>query len=334
MFIQIQWIKQYLKEKKLLIMAYILGVTLLILYYFLESEGQWIILYPIVLTGFVLVVFMTLDLYEYRKQWLSLESLKEDSNYDLPATSHLFCIVNDINQQYRQERLNIQRANDENNQMISQWIHHMKTPISVIDLIIQKLEKDCESSILMTDLKQENNKLHSRLEQVLTLTRLKDFHRDYEPTRIDVVSIIKSLINENKRQFIYHGVFPKFEETKEILILSDEKWLRIMIDQLLSNGIKYSKKDEAPSYVTVTVDVKDKYVVIEIKDNGIGIEAYDLPKVFNPFFTGDNGRHERNSSGIGLYICQCIAQELGHEIEIQSSVNIGTEVKLKCLTGL
>lgn len=236
-------------------------------------------------------------------------------------------VISKIHKNYSEKISKIDYKNSDIKYFISQWIHNMKTPVSVINLIIQR-EKNNIDKETIKNLDEENYKIKNGLEQVLNVIRLDQFSRDYEPEVVDLVSLIKSIINSRKNQFIYGNVFPKIEFIKDkALVLTDKKWSGFIIDQVVSNSIKYSKKNEKGYVYFNIVQYKDKTHLI-IRDEGVGIPKYDLKRVFEPFFTGENGRKFESSTGIGLYMCKKIADNLGHEISIESEVGKGTAIKI------
>ncbi|MDF2567362.1 MAG: sensory transduction histidine kinase, partial [Oscillospiraceae bacterium] len=150
----------------------------------------------------------------------------------------------------------------------------------------------------------------------------------------DLTESLKKVINTKKNQFIYQHVFPKFDINEPFLILTDSKWNELILDQVISNAIKYSMEEKTSHYVYFDIQKQKEMTILSIKDEGIGIPEYDISRVFEPFFTGENGRKYKNSTGIGLYVCAEIAQKLGHKIEIQSDLNQGTVVKISYLSKM
>lgn len=184
----------------------------------------------------------------------------------------------------------------------------------------------------MEEIALENDKLLSSLDMVLNIMRLQEFAKDYKPEEFDLAVELNQIINNNKRLFIYSNVFPKVinecGENMSMKVLSDRKWNRHMIEQLISNAVKYSKKDEAVTNLTFRLTREGKKMALYVEDEGIGIEETDLPRVFEPFFTGENGRNGRNSSGVGLYFCKEISEHIQCELSIESNISKGTKVKV------
>ena len=120
------------------------------------------------------------------------------------------------------------------------------------------------------------------------------------------------------------------------MVLSDAKWNNLVLQQIISNGIKYSKPEEGQESKTMDFTLKqvEDKVILTIQDYGKGIPEYDMPSIFEPFFTGDNGRNTKGSSGIGLYFCKEVCTMLGHELNVESYVGLGTTVTLTYLAKL
>lgn len=142
------------------------------------------------------------------------------------------------------------------------------------------------------------------------------------------------MINQRKKECIYHSIFPAIEfEENSAYVITDPKWNDILLDQLIANAIKYSSVKKGKKHLIFRLVEDEAGTVLSIKDEGVGIPEHDLERVFEPFFTGENGRKFSNSTGIGLYICKIIAERLGQTITIQSEVSVGTTVTIRLLTG-
>ena len=171
-------------------------------------------------------------------------------------------------------------------------------------------------------LETELSRLDGGLNMLLDLQRIEELEKDYEPERINLTEEVRVAINNNRSLFINSGVFPLFE-SENVYVFTDKKWNQVLINQILSNAVKYSKGEENKhvyfdiQQMNAQSDGQHK-VILTIKDEGIGISEYDLPRVFQPFFTGENGRKGYNSSGIGLYLCKTICDRLGQEITIEN----------------
>ena len=205
------------------------------------------------------------------------------------------------------------------------WAHQIKTPISALDLMFQVLDVyPEEGSVEIKELKQELFKVDFYVDAVLQYLRLEDMSSDFKFDYYKLDSLVKQSVKKYATQFIYRKI--KIElGNLDTLVLTDEKWISFVIEQLLSNAIKYTKSDGTVKiYLKETFNRNDKILVIE--DTGIGINEEDLPRIFERGFTGYNGRLDKKSTGIGLYLCKKAINKLSHKISIESRYGVGTKV--------
>ncbi len=317
-----------------------LNTAVMILFFNVAPGTRKEVFYPLMLSGFFMIVLLISEWVKYYSFNHSLQRMSCNLNEDLrPITEEqkaINRIMTTAYEIYTSEVSQIKAKNKNKSYFISQWIHNLKTPISVIDLIAQKCRlEDKDPYEAIENITQENKKLNSSLEQVLTIIRLDDFEKDYEPQCIDLVQSIKKLLNDRKKQFIYSGVFPELKcETDEMLVLTDEKWNMHMLEQIISNAIKYSTEEGKTKKIYIDISHNMDNTLLTIRDEGIGIPSYDMDRIFEPFFTGENGRKYRGTTGIGLYVCSEIAKKLGHEIIAKSKLTMGTEFTIKYITKL
>ncbi len=190
------------------------------------------------------------------------------------------------------------------------WIHQIKTPISVMRMILAG--EDTEEH---RELSSQLFRVEQYVEMVLNYIRLgggSDFV--FKEYRLD--GIIKQAVHKFAPQFIRKHIGLTYESV-EVKVITDEKWLSFMIEQLLSNAVKYTEKGQ----VTISV-IEGSF--LEIADTGIGIAEEDLPRIFEKGFTGYNGRADKKSTGLGLYLCRLTAERLGHKICARSEVGKGS----------
>ncbi|WP_455493962.1 sensor histidine kinase [Gemella sanguinis] len=196
----------------------------------------------------------------------------------------------------------------------SMWIHQIKTPIAAMNFLLDNEETDVKV------FKQELFKIERYVEMVLTYIRLGSETSDYVITSIDLDEVVRENIKKYATLFINKKIKLNYV-SHETYVISDKKWLGFAFEQLLSNAIKYTK-----SGGEISINISESELIIE--DNGIGIYEEDLPRIFEQSFTGLNGRYEKKSSGLGLYLCKKTLDKLQHKIEITSEVNKGTKVKV------
>ena len=226
--------------------------------------------------------------------------------------------------QYRhyQNQLQVQeRKNEEHLTFMNQWIHQMKTPLSVIELITQD-----EVDPRLESIGEEADKLKKGLEMALYVARLETFTQDFYVERVQLYKLVNEVIHEHKRFFIRNFVYPEVKIEKGIIVESDVKWLQFLVGQILSNAIKYSAGSREK--IIIKAYNVDKTTILEVRDFGVGIPKQDMPRVFQPFFTGENGRDFKESTGMGLYLVYEIAKHLGHKVEIHSEVGQGATVRI------
>ena len=192
------------------------------------------------------------------------------------------------------------------------WAHQIKTPIAAMHLLLQESPRP--------ELEGELLKIEQYVEMVLGYLRLGSGSTDYLFRSCSLDGLVRQAARKYARLFILKKIALDFQETGRT-VLTDEKWLSFVLEQLLSNAVKYT-----PSGGRVRVYGDGETLVIS--DNGIGIQPEDLPRVFEKGFTGFNGREDKKSTGIGLYLCRQVADRLNHGISITSRPGQGTLVRL------
>lgn len=207
---------------------------------------------------------------------------------------------------------------------INQWVHQMKTPVSVINLLSQEQAKENHKEILQS-IMEENDKIARGLDMTLYNARLSQFNLDFKIEKVELLPMVRKVINHHKKSMIKYGVYPKVKGDEHIFVETDRKWLSFVIDQILTNAIKYSKDVlKENKYITIELKVDETRTILSIADEGIGIPQQDISRVFNAFFTGKNGRITAESTGMGMYLSKRICNELGHGLTVQSKEGKGT----------
>ena len=201
------------------------------------------------------------------------------------------------------------------------WAHQIKTPIAALKVLLQTYGQSEEgvSFDSVKEMKLELFKIEQYVEMVLTYLRVGDMSADFTFEQYDLDEIIRQAIRKYSQMFIHQKIKLNYCPV-ERKVLTDEKWLVFVIEQILSNALKYTKEG------SISIYMETGSLVIE--DTGIGIWAEDLPRVFEKGFTGYNGRADKKSTGIGLYLCKSIMDKLRHDIRIESQVGKGTRVYL------
>jgi signal transduction histidine kinase len=201
------------------------------------------------------------------------------------------------------------------------WAHQIKTPISAMSLLVES--EPSERNLMM---KSELFKIQQYVEMVLQYLRLESETSDIRIETHDLEAMLKASIRKYRTIFIEKNIRLNFE-VEPMRVLTDEKWFSFAFEQILSNALKYTHVGEITISVVPSGGVLTKQPLkLMIRDTGIGIQDEDLPRVFERGFTGYNGRMDKKSTGIGLYLCKKALNKLSHALTIQSEVGVGTTV--------
>jgi len=316
---------EYIKSKIFVILSGIISLIIFAVVFWLYELP----LEPVMYAGLlIIVVFLIIAIisfiYFYKKHRL-LHRLKSSitlTNYILPHTKNFIEkdyqeLINEINK----NRLSIiNKKNASFSEMVDYytiWAHQIKTPIAAMRLILQSEKSETNEELL-----EQLFKTEQYVEMVLQYLRLENLNSDLLFKKLSLDSIIKQAIRKYSKLFIRKKIKLNYEDLN-IDVLTDEKWLVFVVEQILSNSLKYTSTGE----ISIYLDEKLPDTLV-IEDTGIGIEQEDLPRVFDNGFTGYNGRNDKKSTGIGLYLCKEILNKLSHSISIESEVGKGTKVRI------
>ncbi len=324
-------IKNTIKSEYKVILFYLLNTVLLILLFNLKLHEIYV-LYPVFLSTVFLVCYLVIMCINNNKLNTTMQNNKI-ANIATPQTldfkDKLYLdLIKDLHFDYNRKINNLLEKNKRNEVLFSQFIHNMKTSVSVIEIAstvgLEKVENLADKQIL-EDIQTENTKLKEQLEQSLNVLRLDQFSQDYVPEKQDLLEVVKTVVNQNKTNFIYNSVFPKVVG-ESTFVMSDRKWLMYILNQIISNAIKYNKSGGT---VTFVIENKGTTVVsLQVIDTGVGIPQQDIERVFELFYTGSNGRDNVNSTGVGLAMVKSVTKLLGHEVKLTSEIDKGTTVEL------
>ena len=232
---------------------------------------------------------------------------------DLAETAYRDIIL-ELDENRRAAVSTMDARNRETIDYYTMWVHQIKTPIAAMELILQN--DDTEQGRALS---AELFRVERYVELVLSYLRLGGGASDYVIRQVDVDSVLRQAVRKYAPLFIRGKVSLELRET-ELKVLSDEKWLQLVIEQVLSNAVKYA----AGGHVTVWNEGEKLF----IQDDGRGIAPEDLPRIFERGFTGCNGRMDKRATGIGLYLCREICGRLGHTISAASELGKGTCVTI------
>lgn len=215
--------------------------------------------------------------------------------------------------EYKEQREEWQAARKDMNDYYATWVHQIKAPIAVMRVLLQQ-----EDTPVNREITGELFRVEQYVEMALCYVRLGEDASDLVIKEYPLDDMIRKSIRKYAGQLIRRKLGIVYEGT-DIYVLTDEKWLMFIIEQLLSNAVKYTVSGN----VTITVDSEKKQ--LSISDTGIGISPEDLPRIFEKGYTGYNGRLDKKSTGIGLYLCRTAADKLGHKLMAQSTVGEGSK---------
>lgn len=313
----------YLRSRRwgLLFLVLCLGICALVfgLYHLpLASVGYAALLCAVLALGFLVV-----DLGGYRRRHQCLEALVNEITVTLEhlppplnaQEADYQALLQALDAQRREQEGKLSRQYRDMMEYYTIWAHQIKTPIAAMRLLLQE-----EDSPQSRALGEELQRVEQYVQMVLGYLRLDSESTDFVLRRCNLDAIVRQAVRNYAGSFIRKKIALDYQGAC-VQILTDEKWLRFVIEQVLSNALKYTRSGK------VTISLEGEATLV-IADTGIGIAPEDLPRVFERGFTGCNGRVDQRSSGIGLYLCRRILKQLGHGIRITSAPGQGTRVCL------
>ena len=283
----------------------------------------------------------------------SLELLGDSIEYAESYEQAQALLLKAMNERQGKERRSWEQKTAERGDYYLMWTHQIKTPIAAMKLLLERVELVDRDSFLM---KEELFKIEQYVEMVLAFQRLESISDDMVLQQYNLHSLARQAVKKYSVLFINKGLKLELGEM-DFNIVTDEKWFVFCLEQLLSNSIKYTPKGSISVWVeagTAGGDLRaeaktaegsfrtepgteerlqagsrsGKRVLLLLEDTGIGIRAEDLPRIFERGFTGYNGRLDKRSTGIGLYLCRRVYEKLGITVQVKSEDGKGTKVTL------
>lgn len=319
-----QFTAQYLWDHKYIILLKILSAGIFAGVFYLYHLPLMAVLYPAALSALLWLLFAGAAVWKaYRQhrrleemQYVSEESLRElcEENRGLKDKDYQRIIVNLCRERQRMQDEAAQ-ARDDAFQYYTLWVHQIKTPIASMGL-----QLGTEDSALARRLRSELLHIEQYVEMVLTYLKMGSESTDYVFREVSLDKMIREAIRKFRGDFIIKKLRLVYEPVEKTVV-SDEKWLSFVVEQILSNALKYTREGSVRIYM-------ESPETLCIADTGIGIAPENIPRIFEKGFTGGNGRGDKRASGIGLYLCREICRRLGHRIAISSVVDEGTTVRI------
>ncbi|EJP6472582.1 sensor histidine kinase [Clostridium sp. FAM 1755] len=329
----------FLKDRLSYIIIYFISISLVILIMHLTLFIKVVdfpmtnILYAYFVSMVILIIFL---IYEYSKVRIFYKQLyralnSEDIIEDIINVGEVRTgeqkfftrLLMKIHKTYEEKIYKYEDIQKHYSNFINQWVHQMKTPVSVINLILEE-ENTAEFKEVFDSIGEENEKISQGLNIMLYNARINEFNHDFNVEGIDILLILRQVINDNKKLLIRNKIFPQITG-EDAIIQTDKKWIYFVINQIVINAIKYTVATEKDKKtINFKIEEDTAKITVSIQDNGIGIPKEDLGRVFNAFFTGKNGRKTSESTGMGMYLAKRICSELGNELYVESEEGKGT----------
>ena len=296
------------------------GVSVLVFWlYGLPGEG---LVYTLVLGVAGFSVLGGVDFFRFRRCHRDLEKLHKEILVTAENLPRPGCLIEEdyqsllrlLESTLRERQAQADQAMADQLAYYTLWVHQIKTPIAAMDLLLQQGERGPAAQA-------ELFKISQYVDMALQYVRLDGTTRDLHLSQVSLDQVIRQVVRKYAKLFILKKIRLDFRETG-LTVLSDEKWLAFLLEQLLSNALKYT-----PEGGQVAIFGEPREILV-IADTGIGIAPEDLPRVFERGFTGQNGRLDKKATGIGLYLCRRVTELLGHTLSIPSAPGKGTQVRV------
>lgn len=325
-------IKAFLKDKTREISLYAGTVGIFIVVAFLYNIRLDALKYALLLVAMWLLLYVVTEYRRFRRKHLLLKSFRKNPGEcvrNLPECRNLLeldyqellgIFDEKLVELKSEERIRRQDLDD----YYGMWVHQIKTPIAAMHILLQSMEEETPGTPRINEMKMELFKMEQYVEMVLTYLRMEDMSGDLRFEKVSLDRVLRQSVRKYAQMFILQSIHLDYQPT-EVSVLTDEKWLEFVTGQILSNALKYTKKDGT---IRIYMKEKEKQQCLVIEDTGIGIQEEDLPRVFEKGFTGYNGRANKKSTGIGLYLCKKIVDKMGHKIWLESGTGRGTRVYL------
>ena len=315
-------LKSYLKKNIKVYILFVVFIAIFFIMFYLYNLPLEALIYTGSFCFLASVIASFSDFVNYRESYKKLKFLEKNILNDLEDLPKSLDIRIDyyhkiIEKLYEELEKLTQENRQKNIDMVdyySMWVHQIKTPIAAMNFLLDNEEVDQKV------LQQELFKIERYVEMVLTYIRLDSISSDYVITKINLDEVVKDSVKKYATIFINKKIKLNYV-SHETMVISDKKWLSFAFEQILGNSVKYTSTSGE-----IKIETCENKLVIE--DNGMGIKEEDLPRIFEKGFTGFNGRYEKKSSGLGLYLCKKTLDKLGHHIEISSKVGEGTRIEI------
>ena len=294
----------YMKSQSVILFGYLLVCIVFITISVLATLEIEYVFLGIEILGFILFIYLIVHWFQYQK----LSDVKDDNER----------LLNE-NKKLKSEMI---KQKDDLNAYFLMWLHQIKTPMTVSKLLLDKPDDTTN-----TKLKMQLMYIEQYISMAMNYLKMIDHSTDMDITQVNLDDIIKNLLKKYSLLFIHNHISLEYQ-SNVTHVISDSQWLTILIEQILSNALKYTENGK----ISIQY-LKDKHA-LEIRDTGIGIRSEDIPKIFDRGYSGFNGRMNEKSSGLGLYLARKISERLNIQIEVESKLSKGSIFRLVFPTNL
>lgn len=294
----------YMKNQSVILFGYLLVCIVFITISVLATLEIEYVFLVIEILGFILFIYLIVHWFQYQK----LSDVKDDNERLLNENKNL-----------KSEMLN---QKDDLNAYFLMWLHQIKTPMTVSKLLLDKPDDTTN-----TKLKMQLMYIEQYINMAMNYLKMIDHSTDMDITEVNLDDIIKNLLKKYSLLFIHNHISLEYQSNLTYVI-SDSQWLTILIEQILSNALKYTENGK------IAIQYLEEKHALEIRDTGIGIRSEDIPKIFDRGYSGFNGRMNEKSSGLGLYLARKISERLNIQIEVESKLSKGSIFRLVFPTNL
>lgn len=318
-----KFLKLYWRQRRNSVFVFFLFSLIFLITFYLYHLPSQAVLYPCLLCFLIDIVLLIFDISHALKYHRDLEMIKGLSAELIDALPPVTGVVDADYQQiirllcseYRERHTSADKQYREMIDYYTVWAHQIKTPIASMRLRLQT-----EDSSLSRSLSFDLARIEQYVEMVMVFLRLGSDFTDYVIKEQDLDTILRDAVKKFAGEFITQHINLIYEPL-QTTVITDEKWLSFVIEQILSNALKYTRTGS----ISITLENPK---TLCIRDTGIGIAPEDLPRIFDQGYTGCNGRSDKRASGIGLYLCRRICRRLGHPISAQSAPGTGTCIRI------
>lgn len=315
-------LRKYLREVKIFLILIIFIMLIVDVTMLLDpnlSNSIDTLIYINILSILSVVIFTFIGYGNYKKKIkkfiYSIHNIREERD-DLER-DYIYKNVKYLIEESEKEVDSLRNELEDINDYMTNWIHEVKIPISVLQIIGKRVNEIDDSRELSKQINSEVSRIDKLVEQAMYSSRAGNYNSDFIINEVNFEQVVKEVIKKNKYQFIYNKIDLQVNQLNKT-VLTDKKWITHIIELIIDNAIKYSHMG---GKIEIYLKENKKGCELHIKDYGMGIVPQDIERVFDKGFTGENGRKKTKSTGMGLYISKKILNKLSHDINVISTPN-------------